>query len=446
LSADTNVRKLGFLLERLGVDAESVVRIAREDPDKLRDRLVRYAGEQKRAGRLDTYVLKSFDGLRSYLEHRHVRFDGYPKLAPVKGQSLANERVPTPEELGRVLERLSLRGRVIALLMAHSGLRPGVLGSYGGERGLRLGDLPELKLSASPRFAVTPFVVRVPGVLSKTRAAYTTFGTQQLVSALVAYLEARQMRGEKLTVTSPLVAAAETRGIARRSRETAHFGKGFLTTKAVVEEIREALRAVLPEGVTWRPYVLRSYCSTRLLIAESHGRISRDLREAILGHDGGVASRYNVGKAWGPELLAEARRAYDRASEFLLTEQRSTETRSTEAFVGLLLKRLGMDEDTDLSKLSEREREELADRMTRRHRAASPEKGSDGTHDSRAEPNRREAVSTPPAEAVVSILDVGSRLAAGWEFVSPLGVDQAVVRWTRDTPAMSPLSDQAPRS
>src|SRR5208282_5368562 len=186
LSADTNVRKLGFLLERLGVDAESVVRIAREDPDKLRDRLVRYAGEQKRAGRLDTYALKSFDGLRSYLEHRHVRFDGYPKLAPVKGQSLANERVPTPEELGRVLEHLSLRGRVIALLMAHSGLRPGVVGSYGGEDGLRLEDLPELKLGRKkPTFEETPFVLRVPARLSKTRTAYTTFGSIQLASTLL---------------------------------------------------------------------------------------------------------------------------------------------------------------------------------------------------------------------------------------------------------------------
>jgi hypothetical protein len=321
LSADSNVRKLGLLLERLDLTTAGLIRLAREHPDELRTRFVRYAAQQKSAGRLDTYILKMFDGARSFLHANGVRFDGFPKLSPTRGASLETERVPTQEELGRVLERLSLRGRAIALLMAHSGVRQGVLGSYGGERGLVLADLKDLELSgAKPSFRELPFVIRVRAELSKTRRAYTTFGTAQLASVLVAYLESREADGEKLGPNSPVVAARESRGAARVSRDKAAFGKGFLTPKAISFELRRALNASKPSTeMRWRPYVLRAYCSTRLLLAEGDGKCTPAFREAILGHDGGVAGRYHTSKPWGAELLAEARREYAAASEFLET-------------------------------------------------------------------------------------------------------------------------------
>ncbi len=144
--------------------------------------------------------------------------------------------------------------------MAHSGVRPGVLGAYQGENGLRLSDLPDLRLGRSgPEFAEVPFVIRVPANLSKTRVAYITFGTAQLASTFLAYLEQRRDSGEVLGPASPVVAANPMRGIARRSRDEAPRSKGFLTTKVVVEEIRAALgdgrarwgavAAVRPSGV-----------------------------------------------------------------------------------------------------------------------------------------------------------------------------------------------------
>ena len=224
-----------------------------------------------------------------------------------------------------MLERLSQRGRVIALFLAHTGIRSDVLGSYGGEAGLRLIDLPELEFAPHIRFEETPFAVRVAAELSKTRRQYITLGTEQLATALTAYLNARKESGELLDELSPVVVPGTLRGVAVRSREQARFGRGFIAMKNVVKEVQDALHTSAPQGVRWRPYVLRSYCSTRLLLAEGQGRISRDLREAILGHDGGVASRYNVGKRWGAELLAEARREYANAAEFLET---NTQTRT----------------------------------------------------------------------------------------------------------------------
>ena len=303
LSADQYLRQFGFLLERLDLDPARVVALAKEDPDGLRDLLVQDAAQLKRAGRLDSYISKFHEGLRSYFRFHRVPFDGFPSLSPIKGASLVRERVPTPEELNRVLDRLSLRSRVCALFMAHSGLRPGVLGSYQAESGLTLADLPDLKLDKKPAFAEEPFVIRVPAHLSKTRASYTTFGSSQLASSLIAYLAERIEAGEQLAPSSPVISVRSTRGVAARRRAHDRFTSGFVVTKAVVGEIHGALKSSAPAGVRWRPYVLRAYCSSRLLMAEGAGMLTRDLREAILGHDLGNSGRYTLGKTWGEDML-----------------------------------------------------------------------------------------------------------------------------------------------
>ncbi|MGI0140784.1 MAG: hypothetical protein ACREBT_06560 [Thermoplasmata archaeon] len=319
MSADNYLRHIGLFVERFDATPRELMMLAKRNPSRLRDEFVRYAVEQKQRGRLDSYISKSFEGLRSFFGHHDIQFRGFPALSPIRGASLSRERVPTPEELGRILEHLSLRGRVIALFLSHSGVRPGVLGSYGGEHGLTLGDISELSFREPLELREIPFLIQVPAHLSKTRRQYVTFGTGQLAASLLAYLETRARSGEALAASSPVVAPGIARGVATISQREARFGRGFLCTKNVVKEIRKGLTASLPEGVTWRPYVLRSYCSTRLLLAEGHGKISRDLREAILGHDGGTSSRYNVGKRWGDELRAEARREFANASEFLET-------------------------------------------------------------------------------------------------------------------------------
>ena len=404
LSADVYLRQLGGMLDRLELTAEGVVDLSQRDPDALRESLVRYAAALKRAGRLDSYIVKTFDGLRSWLRSRRSKFEEFPKLGSARGVSLENERIPTQEELRRVLDRLTPRGRVIALMMAHSGVRPGVLGAYGAVDGLTLGDLPELQLGKRSAFREVPFVVRVPARLSKTRRAYTTFGTSELSSAILAYLDQRRTQGEQLGVRSPLVTVDSFAATHDFHGKT---GSGrFLTTKGVVFELREGLKAGAPKGVTWRPYVLRSYCSTRLLLAESHGRIPRDLREAILGHDGGVASRYNVGKLWGEELLKEARSAYARSAEFLETAAsirpggRDVETiRFLLEFLGVPAEKVS---EIDLSGASPEDLKQLARKYLGREAA----------------PNQR----------VVSNGEIPKLLTEGWTFVATLAENQAILK------------------
>ncbi|NNN17195.1 MAG: hypothetical protein HKL79_02375, partial [Thermoplasmata archaeon] len=404
LSADQYLRQLGLLLERTALTPAKVLALAKKDPDRLRDLLIQDAAKLKRAGRLDSYISKFFEGLKSLFRFHRVAFDGFPVLSPIKGASLSKERIPRPEELGRVLDHLSLRGRVLALFMAHAGVRPGVLGSYQGENGLRLSDLPDLKFEkGKPSFTDVPFTIRVPASLSKTRVSYVTFGSPQLATAFLAYLEDRGGGGEALTPESPVVASNITRGVALRSQQNARYSKGFLTTKVVVEEVRSALQSSVPEGVRWRPYVLRAYCSTRLLLAEGQGRISRDLREAILGHDGGSSSRYHVGKRWGEELLVEARREYANASEFLETNTQGRTNVAAE-FRRTLLGVAGLSPEEAVAHMEDSNEDILALLRTRLlgGEGGTPKSGNGNGH---------------AAQKPVSLAEAESLLSEGWTFV-----------------------------
>jgi hypothetical protein len=427
LSADQYLRQFGFLLERIDLDPAGVVSLAKKDPDELRDLLVRDAAKLKRAGRLDSYISKFHEGLRSYFRFHRVTFDGFPSLSPIKGASLVRERVPTPDELNRVLDRLPLRSRVCALFMAHSGLRPGVLGAYQAEGGLTLGDLPDLRLGRNLALSEVPFVVRVPAHLSKTRTSYTTFGSSQLASALLAYLGERVEGGEKLTPASPVVAVRPTRGVAARRRSDERFTPGFVVTHAVVREIHDALKATAPEGVTWRPYVLRAYCSSRLLIAEGAGKLTRDLREAILGHDLGNSGRYTLGKTWGDDMLRDARAQYKRAEPYLLTSGVPAES-GAERVIRALLKARGATDD-ELDSLASKSPDELEAWVKKRGFSAAPEK-------------RR--------QRPFSVKDAHDLVEAGWEYVGPLG-DEVILREPEGltaspppgSPSVVPFSDHA---
>jgi len=408
-TADVNLRQLGLCLHEISLAPAGLLELARTDPAALRSRLVEYAGRLQGRGRLNSYIAKTFVGVGSFLRHHETEFRGFPRLAVVRGESIENERVPTQEELGRLLRALPLRGQAVALLMAHAGLRPGTLAVYrSGDRALRLGDLPELDLEGL-EFRKSPFLIRVPGAFSKNRKAYVTFGTPELAETIAAYLRERRVRlrfrhgnligPETLTKDSPLVAVRDS------ETET-----GFVTVKAVTKEIRDAMSKVVPADTTWRPYVLRSFASTQLLIAEAKGRITRDIREAILGHDLGASGRYNLAKKLHPSMIEEMRAAYARCEPFLSTvplrqdSQRDLETRrfmlGLAGFSEAEIDKALQDGKTD-TELVDMAREKLG---------------------------KRSPIPTRSGQRAVALSEVGHLLEQGWEYVAPLGSDRVVVR------------------
>ncbi|MGI0154680.1 MAG: hypothetical protein ACREDE_00875 [Thermoplasmata archaeon] len=397
--------------------------LAKKRPEELRDLLIAYASYLHDRKKLDSYIAKTLKGVRDWLLFNNVDFRQFPKLRRAyQAESLSRERVPTPDQLRLILGALLPRGRVCALLMAHSGLRPGTLGNDGGTDGLTLGDLPELHTSGRPRFDLpeghSAFLVQVPSRLSKTAQGYVTFGTPESADAILSYLGERVTAGEKLTSSSPLVALTSL-----GARNTEGKGAGsFVTTKSVVLGIRKALQSVCPEGVRWRPYVLRSYCSTQLLI----GRMDHDTREAILGHDLGVSGRYNLRKRLADHVVEAMRTEYERAMDALLTARGAEERRSTDDFVRLLLQGLGLPEDLDLSQMSEKERIELADQLSKR--LVTGESRKVGATHSEGPLTRSHPSPELPSQRIVSLEEVSALLEKGWSAVMPLDAHRFILQ------------------
>ncbi|MEM2760672.1 MAG: hypothetical protein QXW73_07790, partial [Nitrososphaerales archaeon] len=68
----------------------------------------------------------------------------------------------------------------------------------------------------------------------------------------------------------------------------------------------------------WRPYVLRAYFDTQLLIAESRGKIAHDFRVFFMGHKGTIEAKYTTNKGILPEaLIDEMCEAFKRSEKFL---------------------------------------------------------------------------------------------------------------------------------
>ena len=72
----------------------------------------------------------------------------------------------------------------------------------------------------------------------------------------------------------------------------------FMTSKNVSKIIRKAMRP----RFKWRPYVLRSYFDTNLLLAESHGKLIHPYRMFFMGHKGDIEARYTTSKGIIPRV------------------------------------------------------------------------------------------------------------------------------------------------
>ena len=211
ITADVYLRRLGNFREDTKLLPKDLVRMNQK---ALGDRLLDYIGEKEGTVSLG-YLNSVLKAVRSWLN-----FYGKPlktKLTVRLSNSrptVDGERVPTQDELRRILLSATKRDRVSVALMAHSGLRPGVLGSYLGDNGLRLRDLPELKIEGKTvSFEKVPAMIVVPMELSKTRNRYTTFLSEEGCGYLKEYLEERIRGGEKLTADSSVISPKWLSGI-----------------------------------------------------------------------------------------------------------------------------------------------------------------------------------------------------------------------------------------
>ena len=66
--------------------------------------------------------------------------------------------------------------------------------------------------------------------------------------------------------------------------------------------------------------MLRAYCDTNMILAESKGKISHPYLQFIMGHEGDIEARYSTSKGvLPPDMIEDMWKAYKECEQFLGT-------------------------------------------------------------------------------------------------------------------------------
>lgn len=313
---------------------------------------------------------------------------------PDDSPTLAEERPPTQEEVGRVVRGADLDVKVAISILAQSG----VLGSYDGTDGLRVGDILDMKVDNETKkvtFTTIPALVRVRKRLSKAGRQYLTLIGMEAARNLAEYLERRMKAGEHLTATSSIL-------------RPAHVRKPFIRTTNVSDKIRKAVRAA---GYPWRSYIFRIFFATQLQQAESKGLVIRAYAKFWMGHHGDMLRRYTLDKQrLTDEMVKDLRDAYGRCQGYLETEPAGKEREDVRVqFRKQLMIVAGYtDEEVEAMDLGVLNDEELQQKLRERLFGVLANNGH--------------------KQRVVPVSDVARYISEGWEFVAKLDESQAIVR------------------
>ena len=308
LTATVALRNLGHYCELTQTTPKGILAKARSNEKDFRYEFTDFVRKLEKEGKAGSYIARFKKVILSWLKFNDIRLQ---LTVNISGENetptIVNERVPSKEELARILRKATSRGRVAIAIMAFSGLRPESLGDYEGTDGLRLGDIKNLRISEEIQFDKTPAMIVIKNKLSKARHQYFSFIGEEGAIYIREYLEERRKLGEELTYESPLL-QFDVRGVKKNA---------FLRTTLVTRDVREAIEQA---GLKMRPYVLRAYFSTALDIAESKGLISHPWRQFIMGHKGDIEARYSTNKRLPPDMIEEMRQSYQKCLKYLETK------------------------------------------------------------------------------------------------------------------------------
>jgi integrase len=396
VTADVYLRRLGNFCEAHELTPKKFAAKSEKD---IYTTLLDYVSKLEKEGKSGSYVSSIMKALKSWLAYNDKEVK---KKIKIRGASatptLKDERVPTPQELKNILLSGDKKTRVACALVAHSGLRLQSLGTYLGDNGLRISDFPELKIEGEKvEFTEIPTMIVVKLELSKAGHKYVTFLSEEGCEYLKEYLEERIRNGEKLSKRSSILRP-----------KTA--SKQFISTTNIGDSIRKAIRKA---GFSWRPYVLRSYFDTQLMLAESKGHVLRDYRTLWMGHKGDIEHTYTTNKGrLPPHIIDDMREGYRKSQEFLQTKApgQPKEEDLKLMFRAELLRMAGYgDEEMEKDGLLELPEEEF--REVVRERLLNT-KGENNC-----------------SQKVIPIDEIETYLEEGWEFVTTLPNDRVVVRF-----------------
>ena len=312
ITADIMLRRLGMFCRTHEMTPMELASLGMKDvrtaTNLLEDHVTLMEDKQHAPSYVNSYV----KAVKSWLAHFDVEIRRRVKVRNLnQTPTLKDERVPDAGEIAEVFARAPLRTAAMISLMSKSGIRPEVMGNHDGTDGLRMRDLPDVVIHQGVAKCVrVPCQVTVRSELSKTRNQYFTFLTASGTAKLLAYLNDRLACGEPLHGDSAVIAPDH--------RHPQNSGKRALRTFVSTQQVSKEIRKTFRPRFMWRPYILRAYFDTQLLIAESKGRIAHDFRVFFMGHKGSMEARYTTNKGMLPDMLVrEMRESFVRAEEFL---------------------------------------------------------------------------------------------------------------------------------
>ena len=312
ITADCRVRRLNMFYKNTGITPVKMVEIGRENSMKAEDMILDYVTWMEAQNYAPGYIVDVVKSLKSWLSYNYIDVRRKIKIANYKiPVTLQDEQVPTTAQLESIMNAADPRTRASMSLMAFSGVRPQVIGNHNGTDGLRVSDVEGLVIEdngTAVSLERTPAMVTIRPQISKAGHRYFTFLTSQGCSYLLGYLRGRVAAGEALGPDSAL--------ICRKRTASGHstYEPVFVTTKAVTFPMRAAIRSVIKA----RPYVLRAYFDTQLLLAESNGCMTHAYRQFFMGHTGDMEARYTTNKGKLTEqMIEDMRGAFARSEPFL---------------------------------------------------------------------------------------------------------------------------------
>ena len=309
VTGDVYLRRIGSFCADMGKNPQELIKMKDIALANLIDDFIIMKEKKGNAG---SYIKSTVKAVKSWLLFNGIKLPRKIKVKDAdKTPTLSEERIPTPEELKRIFNAGDSRERTACAIVAFTGVRIGVLGNYKGIDGLKVKDIPDLKVDGDQvTFLRVPAQVTIREELSKSGKKYFTFLGQEGCMYLQNYLIERIRSGETLTPESGIITAAKL-----GSRRKQH-----ITAVNVGDLMRNAIRNA---GFTWRPYVLRAYFDSRLLLAQDERLIQRDYRAFFMGHVGDIEHRYTVNKGrLSEDLIESMRSAYEKSSKFLETERK----------------------------------------------------------------------------------------------------------------------------
>ena len=397
VTADVYLRRLGSFCGLYNLTPNDLMSLGEEEIEgKILDHISSMESKKYAGG----YINHSIKAVKSWLSFNKREIKIKTKIKNVEDTpSLKNEKVPTKDELKKVFLSGDKKARASSVLVAHSGLRIEVLGNYFGDDGLRVRDLPEMEIKdGKVEFKKIPTVVIVRKELSKARHQYFTFLSEEGCEYLKDYLEERIRKGETMDGESPIITPK-------------YKVKPFIRAINIGDIIRGAIRKA---GFPWRPYVLRSYFDTQLMLAESKGLVLRDYRTFWMGHKGDIENRYTTNRQRLPEqVIEDMREAYKRSQEFLVTTKK--ETLSQENIIATFNRQFlyisgysdeEIDQLGDLSKFTPQRIQELIKKKSMEALGLSG--------------NSR--------QRIVPLNEVRNWILQGWEYVTMLPTNEAIIK------------------